>query len=65
MYEREKQEALEENTKSVTESVTITVTRDVKDTIAQNFLRAGSTPEFVAANTGLPLSEVLELQKEL
>lgn len=65
IYEREKQEALEENTKRVTESVTITVTRDVKDTIAKNFLRAGSTPEFVAANTGLPLSEVLEIQKEL
>lgn len=59
IYEREKQEALEENTKSVT----ATVTQNVKDSIARNLLQSGYSPESVADNTGLTLEQVQNLMK--
>ena len=68
IYEREKQEAVEEATKRVTErvteSVTVTVTQDVTDRIARNLLNDGYSPESVASNTGLSLSEVFALMKK-
>lgn len=77
IIEKEKQEAIEkavaeataattENvTVSVTQSVTESVTQSVTNQIALNLLKSGSTPEFVAENTQLPLDVVLKLKEEL
>ena len=51
-------------TERVTESVTVTVTQDVTDRIARNLLNDGYSPESVASNTGLSLSEVFALMKK-
>ena len=71
MFAKEVQAAVDANTKEVTESVTRkvekrvkrNVTRNVTKRIAINFLNAGSSPEFVASNTGLPLEYVQKLSE--
>ena len=51
IIEKEKQDAIEE------------ATRNVTDRIAIRFLNAGSSPEFVASNTGLSLEYVQKLSE--
>ena len=67
IIEKEKQDAIEEATRrvteTVTENVTLKVTRDVTDRIAIRLLNAGSSPEFVASNTGLSLEYVQKLSE--
>lgn len=73
IIEKEKQEAIEKavaeataaTTENVTVSVTQSVTQSVTNQIALNLLKSGSTPEFVAENTQLPLDVVLKLKEEL
>lgn len=57
IIEKEKQDAIAENTKKVTTSVTASVT----DGIAKNLLRSGSSPEYVAQNTGLSIDYIMKL----
>lgn len=58
-------EATAATTENVTVSVTQSVTQSVTNQIALNLLKSGSTPEFVAENTQLPLDVVLKLKEEL
>ena len=53
IIEKEKQDAIE--AKAV----------EVKINVAKNLLNSGSTPEYVADNTGMTLEAVIELQKNL
>ncbi|MBO6241735.1 MAG: hypothetical protein J6O61_12990 [Butyrivibrio sp.] len=53
IIEKEKQDAIAENTKKVTTSVT--------DGIAKNLLRSGSSLEYVAQNTGLSIEYIMKL----
>ena len=55
IIEKEKEDLLVANTKSVTQSV--------KDMIARNLLNSGSSPDYVATNTGLSLQEVQKLMR--
>ena len=41
------------------------VTKTVSEDIARNFLKSGSSPEIVSANTKLPIERVLELKAGL
>ena len=52
-------------TRNVTKKVTRNVTQDVTDRIAINLLKSGSSPEYVANNTGLSVEAVLKLQAKL
>ena len=57
MFEEEKQEAIKKNTEEVTERTS--------SKIAENFLRAGESPEKVAKCTGLSLEKVQEIEASL
>ncbi len=57
LYYEERRKALEENTRKVTEDVTLR--------IAKKSLLNGSTVEEVAANTDLPLEEVQKLALQI
>ncbi len=54
IIEKEKQDAITENTEKVTASVT--------DGIAKNLLRSGSSLEYVAQNIGLSIDYVMKLK---
>ena len=57
LYAEEKRQAIDKAVADTTESIT---TR-----IAKNFLKSGDSVEKVSANTGLPISQVLQLSKSL
>ncbi len=65
LIEQEKQEAVAKATAATTETVTVNVTKSVTDGIAIKLLRSGSSPEFVAENTQLPLADVLKLKEKI
>ena len=56
---------LEEEKRQVIDKAVADNTESITTRIAKNFLKSGDSVEKVSANTGLPISQVLQLSQSL